>query len=134
MSELCPEGCGLPYGVDASERQCWDPGTGSCLVRQVALLRQKLAEANAAQLAFVAQNTKLIQRNLELGDTENGPLVRADRAEQKLAASERENALLRKGYKARGLILAAYRTGGRPSAKALDDAAEVAGLLDKAGG
>jgi hypothetical protein len=103
-------------------------------VRQVALLRQKLAEANAAQLAFVAQNTKLIQRNLELGDTENGPLVRADRAEQKLAASERENALLRKGYKARGLILAAYRTGGRPSAKALDDAAEVAGLLDKAGG
>lgn len=47
----------------------------------------------------------------------------------KVAELETLSALCRKGYEARGKILAAYRTGGRPSAKALDDAAEVAEKL-----
>jgi hypothetical protein len=55
-------------------------------------------------------------------------------SEAKLVEAERDAKLYRKGYEARGKILAAYRTGGRPSEKALSDAAEVAGFLDKAGG
>jgi hypothetical protein len=46
-----------------------------------------------------------------------------------LAAMGERVALYRKGYEARGKILAAYRTGSRPSEKALLDSAEVANAL-----
>lgn len=84
-----PGFCCKPWSDD---RDC-DRIYVASLETQTKRLRSRIAEIEAAlgqqhklNLDLVTQNAKLIARNLVLGDTENGPLVRAERAEKLLAA------------------------------------------------
>jgi hypothetical protein len=120
-----------------------DPGVKAHMkTMTLAHLVQVLAALTGEQLRAVATHELLEAPISDLAREELEPLrdsydrqheaekqrdqekARADRAEQ-------ERDIYRRGYEARGKLNVAYRTGGQPSGKTLDELNEVAQRLNK---
>lgn len=102
----CPE-CKRPTS-GRLDQCCYQAGSIGCLRHQAARER-----AGNEQTALLLDLERTYTSNLK----------------SQLAAALARADLYKQGYEARGKILAAYRTGGRPSEKALDAAADVATRL-----